>query len=195
MYSFLLSLALFFIGGSASAEIVLESRRLHLGKEGQWEWDEFKDRKVNAERLEIRFRATANSAEQTLRIRQSNVKLNWPVILNGKKIGALTLAETPMESLFALPPGALVDGENTLLIDPPVVLDDIELGPASIEPQPVKAFLGESRIEVNVTNASDHSALPCRLTLTKKDGTLQPLRAEPEGAISVRTGVVYTRDG
>lgn len=174
---------------------MLEPARLHLGRTGVWEWDEYKDRKVDGERWEKRFPANANAQEQTLRIWQSNVKLSWPVLLNGKKLGLLTTAETPMETLYALPPGALRDGENTLLIDAPSGLDDIEVGPISLVTQPLRSYLEGGRIEVQVTAESDGRAMPCRLTLVRTDGSLQPLLAEPAGSVAARTGVVYTRDG
>lgn len=177
------------------AGITLETKRLHLGRPGSYEWEEFKDRKVDGEHFELHFQARANAAEQTLRIWQSQVKLNWPVKLNGKKLGSLTTAETPMETLFALPAGALIGGENVLLIEAAPGLDDIEVGPVVLEEQPVKAFLSAASIQAEVTNAADASAMPCRLTLTRPDGTLQPLLAAPAGAVAARTGVVYTRDG
>ncbi len=195
MNSLFLPIALLIAGALPAAEITLESRRLHLGKPGEWEWEEFKDRKVDAEKLELRFPSKANPTEHTLRIWQSNVKLNWPLILNGRKVGTLTTAETPMETVLALPPGALIDGENTLLIQTPAALDDIEVGPVIIESQPVKSYLNAAQVEVHVTDAEHQSAMPCRLTLARPDGTLQPLLAEPAGAVAARTGVVYTRDG
>lgn len=186
---------LFLMGQTFAAEVVLESRRLHLGKPGSWEWDEFKDRKVDAERLEIRFQAKPNSTEQALRIWQSQVKLNWPVMLNGRRLGSLTTAETAMESDFALPPGTLKDGENVLVVDAAASLDDIEIGPVILMQEPVKTYLSGARIEVNVTDAANGNAMPCRLTLTRPDGTLQPLNAEPAGDVAARTGVVYTKNG
>lgn len=195
MKSLLLPFALWCAASLPAAELALEKRRLHLGKPGQWEWEEFKDRTVDAEQLELRFPSQANQDEQTLRLWQSNVKLNWPVILNGRKLGTLTTAETPMETLFVLPPGALIDGENTLRIEPPPMLDDIEVGPVHIESQPLKSYLGAAQIEVKVTDEALGSAIPCRLTLTQPDGTLQPLLAEAAGPVAARTGVVYTSGG
>lgn len=176
-------------------EIVLESKRLHLGKPGQFEWESFKDRPVDAERLELRFQAKANATEQTLRIWQREVKLSWLVKLNDKKIGALVNQGTALEHLLAIAPGLLRDGENVLTIEPPPSLDDIEIGPIAIVAKPRNEVLSGAQIEVIVTDAQTGSAMPCRLTLTKMDGTLQPLRAEPAGAVAVRVGVVYTRDG
>ncbi len=191
--------ALLFGGAPAvgAAETVLEARRLHLGRPGVWEWEEFKDRAVDGEKLELNFQARANATEQTLRIWQANVKLNWPVLLNGKRIGRLTTADTALESVHALPPGTLRDGINTLLITPPPApaLDDIEIGPVLLAEQSVKAFLGAARIEVAVDDAANGRGLPCRLTLTRPDGTLQPLLAEPAGAVATRVGVAYTQQG
>ncbi len=180
---------------AAEGETILEPKRLHLGKPGQWEWDSFKDRAVDAEKFERKFPAKANASEHTLRIWQSDVKLTWPVTLNGRKLGILTTAETPMESVFVIPAGALKDGENTLVIAAPEALDDIEIGPVIITPQPVQAYLSGAKLEVSVTDVSNGKPMPCRLTLTRPDGTLQPLRAEPAADVAVRVGVVYTRNG
>ncbi|MEZ5384792.1 MAG: CehA/McbA family metallohydrolase [Prosthecobacter sp.] len=174
---------------------VLETKRLHLGRPGQFEWDAFKDRAVDAERFEKRFEAKSNAIEHTLRIWQRDVKQTWPVLLNGRKLGSLVNAETAMESVLAIPSGALRDGENVLTIEAPSSLDDIEIGPVSIATRPVQDALSGATIEVTVTDADKGGELPCRLTVTRADGTLQPLRAEPAGGVAVRVGVVYTRDG
>lgn len=186
---------LFVTAQTFASETLLEPRRLHLGKPGAWEWEEYKDRPVDAERLELRFRANTNSTEHTLRIWQKQVKLNWPVLLNGTKIGILTTAETAMETLFAIPAGGLKDGENTLLIEAPPNLDDIEMGPISIVSDPVKEHLNSAQIQVTVTDKTTGSPLPCRLTFTRPDGTLQPLLAAPSSEVATRIGVVYTKNG
>lgn len=178
----------------SAADIMLESKRLHLGKVGQFEWESFKDRAVDAERLERRFEAKANTVEHTLHIWQRDVKLMWPVMLNGKRLGTLTTAETAMESVIVIPPGALRDGENVLIIDAPSNLDDIEVGPVSVATEPVMATLSGANVEVSVVDDQGR-ATPCRLTVTRTDGTLQPLLAEPAEAVAARVGVVYTRDG
>ncbi|WP_395752297.1 CehA/McbA family metallohydrolase [Prosthecobacter sp.] len=176
-------------------ETVLESRRLHLGRQGDYEWDEYQNRPVDAERLELRFQAKVNVAEQTLRIWQRDVKLTRPVLLNGRKLGMLTTAETAQECVLAVPAGTLRDGENVLLIEAPASLDDIEAGPVVLIAKPVVEAVSGARIEVTVLAAPDGIPTPCRITLTKRDGTLQPLRAEPAGAVAARTGVVYAKDG
>ena len=176
-------------------DVVVVPGKLHLGKPGQFEWEEFKDRPVDAERLEKHFEAKANTTEQTLRIWQRDVKLGWPVFLNGKKLGALVTAETAMESLLAIPPGTLRDGDNLLVIEVPAALDDIEAGPVIIAPKTSAEMLSGAQVEVTVTDGESGGELPCRLTVTLADGTLQPLKAEPAGNVAVRVGVVYTRNG
>lgn len=176
-------------------DLTVEAKRLHLGKAGQFEWEAFKDRAVDSERLEVKFQAKANAAEQTLRLWQRDVKLTWPVMLNGRKLGTLVTAETAMESLLTIPAGALRDGENVLMVEAPPGLDDIELGPVFIAAKPMMEVMGGAQVDVTVTGGETGSGLPCRLTLTRTDGTLQPLRAEPAGEVAVRIGVVYTRHG
>jgi hypothetical protein len=181
---------------SSDNELVIASKRLHLGKAGQWEWDKFQQTPVDAESLEVRFSSKANPTEQTLRLWQSDVKLTWAIKLNGQRIGALEPFEASLESLFAIPPGLLRDGENVLRIEAPTNgLDDIELGPIAVVSSSVDYILSESRLEVAVSDAATQKRMPCRLTVTKPDGTLQPLRAEPADECAVRTGVVYTRNG
>ena len=167
-------------------DIVLESKRLHLGKQGQFEWSSYEGRVVDAERLERRFEAQKNAGELFLRVWQKDVKLGWPVFLNDKKLGSLTTAETPLECILKVPAGTLKDGENVLRIEASPALDDIEIGPVVLTAQDI----GGAQIEVVVANE-----MPCRITLTRLDGTLQPLKAEPAGKVAARTGVVYTSNG
>ncbi len=173
----------------------LETKTLHLGKAGQHEWESYKDRPVDAEKLELRFEARANAREQTLSIWQKDVKLTWPVLLNGKRLGALVTSEPAQDAVFSLQPGALKDGENILEITPPMNLDDIEVGPVRLIAKTRRETYSGASIGVNVTEAGTGKPLPCRLTLTRIDGTLQPLLAGPAAETAVRTGVVYTQKG
>ncbi len=176
-------------------DLTLEARRLHLGRAGQFEWEAFKNKAVDAERLELKFEAQANAREQTLRIWQRDVKLAWQVMLNGRKLGSLTSAETALESLLAIPPGVLREGENVLAIEAPPNLDDIEIGPIFIADKTTTELLSGARVEVAVTDDATGAEMPCRLTVTRENGTLQPLLVEPAGEVAARVGVVYTRNG
>lgn len=185
----------FIVVGEVPSTVVLESRCLHLGKPGQTEWDEFKTRVVDAEKIELRFQATTNATEQSLRIWQKDVKLRWAVVLNGHALGALITEEGPLENVFKIAPGFLLDGENVLKIDAPPTLDDIEVGPIILAASSVTQTLSGANVEVTVTNVDNQSAIPCRLTLMRPDGTLQPLQASPVNDVAARVGVVYTRTG
>lgn len=176
-------------------EYVIESRTLHLGKAGHFEWEVFKDRPVDAEQLELRFQAQVNTTEQTLRVWQRDVKLSWPVLLNGRRLGTLTTAETAQETVFVVPPAALKHGENVLTIQTASGLDDIEVGPVILDSRQPDEVIGGAVLKVTVTDVNGGGELPCRITLTRKDGTLQPLRAGPSREVITRTGVVYTRRG
>ncbi|HCN29093.1 MAG TPA: hypothetical protein DIT64_10130 [Verrucomicrobiales bacterium] len=195
-------LRLFWILGSfafacslGAQDITLEARRLHLGKAGEWEWEIFKDVPVDAGKMELRFQANVNTSEHTLRIWQRDVKQSWPVMLNGRRLGVLTLAETALECVLAVPPGALRDGENVLLIDSPARLDDIEIGPMHLTLKPVAEAIGGAALLIEVKDGTHGEAMPCRLTLTRPDGTLQPLQAAPAGDVAVRVGVIYAKNG
>jgi hypothetical protein len=192
-----LTTALLLPHGPAPAREVLclESRRLQLGRDGQFEWDFHKDRKVDAGRLELHFQAHANAGECTLRIWQRDVKLAWPVLLNGRRLGSLTHAEPAQECVLAVPAGTLREGENQLIIEAHQALDDIEVGPVFLELCPLNDAVGGARLDITVADATTQAGLPCRLTLTRRDGTLQPLRAEPAREVAARTGVVYTKGG
>ncbi|HCN79268.1 MAG TPA: hypothetical protein DIT13_19050 [Verrucomicrobiales bacterium] len=195
-------LRLFWILGSfafacslGAQDITLEARRLHLGKAGEWEWEIFKDVPVDAGKMELRFQANVNTSEHTLRIWQRDVKQSWPVMLNGRRLGVLTLAETALECVLAVPPGALRDGKNVLLIDSPARLDDIEIGPMHLTLKPVAEAIGGAALLIEVKDGTHGEAMPCRLTLTRPDGTLQPLQAAPAGDVAVRVGVIYAKNG
>lgn len=178
-----------------SAEEILEKRTLYLGKQGFVEWEEFENRSIDAEKLEVRFQSNPSSDEKTLRIWQRDVKYGWAVKLNGVKLGNLTTTETALESLFAIPPQTLNEGENTLLIEPPSKPDDIEVGPIILENSAPSAYLAGSTLQVKVTDTATQQPIPCRLTLTRKDGTLQPLSGSPSRDVATRVGVLYSRNG
>ncbi len=177
------------------AEALKLSDRVRLGVPGQFEWEHFKDHPAEAPRLELHFEGKSNAAEQTLGIWQRDVKRPWPVLLNGVKLGTLTPSESALECVLPVPAGGLRDGENVLKIEPPKELDDIEVGPFFLTPMPVPEALGGASLTVTVTDAESGASIPCRLTLTRRDGTLQPLRAEPVNEVAVRVGVVYAKTG
>ena len=75
------------LGECADGPRVLSARRLHLGTAGSPEWEEFARDPPLARQLDIRFRSPANSREATLFIRQDDVRQDWIVELNGRRLG------------------------------------------------------------------------------------------------------------
>src|SRR5438128_2002134 len=74
----------------------LDAARYHLRSGREPEWEELVGKTPHGRRLDITFTATTNAREATLLIRQSDVKLDWNVELNGKRIGKLFLMEQPL---------------------------------------------------------------------------------------------------
>jgi hypothetical protein len=174
---------------------VLEAGMHHLRKGDQPEWASFPP-KAKAEQLTVRFTDQANPAEQTLRLRQQDVKQAWPVTLNGRKLGALTRDENDMIVYLAVPPGTLRTGENTLLIEQSSeVPDDIRVGEVALEIRPLDQVLTEATVEVEVTEAGTGTRLPARLTIARPDGVLQTVGAQSGQQLAVRPGFVYTGSG
>jgi hypothetical protein len=180
---------------------VLDATRYHLGTPGFPEWQEFAGKTPHGRRLDVKFAAEANAAEQALFIRQRDVKQRWQVQLNGRKIGDLVTVETELVNGFVVPAGALKAGENTLSIVPPTATDDIVVGEITLEPRPLKESLARATMTVTVTDAETRSGLPCRITVVDPAGALMPLQPPARSdtnaalAMAVRNGVIYTREG
>jgi hypothetical protein len=172
----------------------LDSGSHHLGVAGEPEWQEFEGTTPEARSLEIKFAVRANARPATLLIGQRDVKLKWPVLLNGRRMGWLELNENPLVAAIPLPAAALRDGDNTLSILSPETADDIVVSDVRLDSRPPEEALHESTVRVRVTE-QDGSAIPCRLTVVDAQGCLAPIHASPGQSLAVRTGVVYTGDG
>ncbi len=183
--------------GQEAGRRVLDAQRYHLGVAGMPEWQEFTDAPLHGPQITITFSATANSRENTLFIRQRDVKTTWNVMLNGRKLGALETLSQPLVLALAIPPGVLKDGENHLTIvrPPSRMLDDIVVGEIALEARPRSEALAQATLEIAVTATDGAGALPCRLTLVDAEGALAPWIAASGQQLALRTGVVYTGTG
>ena len=97
---------------------IIEPRLLHLRSGIEREWSEFPETSQD-QQLNVSFASTDNVAEQTLVVRQQDVKQVWIVSINGKKLGELVRDENDMVVTFTIPAGSLVDGDNLLKIESP----------------------------------------------------------------------------
>lgn len=175
---------------------LLDSPR-HLGLKGQPEWSETADRDPDGAGWELDFDSRANpTTEHCLLVRHRGVKLRWQVQFNGKTVGALPTLEQEQITAFAIPAGMLKEGPNRIAVTGPNVPDDIVLHSVILIDRPLAETLGESRLDIVVTQLGKGGGVPCRLTITTPDGALVPLRADPaDQRLAIREGVAYTGDG
>jgi hypothetical protein len=82
---------------AAAGPLVIDARLHHLRAGTQPEWSDF-PAKAEGASLTVKFRAQPNATEQTLRLRQQDVKQTWRVSLNGKPLGS-----RPISAGFGIP--------------------------------------------------------------------------------------------
>jgi hypothetical protein len=183
---------------SATLRRMIEPRLVHLRSGPVREWSSFPEQ-PEAGHLEVRFAAEKNAGELALRLRQSDVKQSWRVMLNGKSLGELLKDENDQILCLPIAGGSLNDGENVLRIESPArgaaVSDDIRVGEVWIELRLVTEALAEATLAVRVVDAESGSPLPARVTIVDSNGSLQALGTKSSDTLAVRSGVVYTADG
>src|SRR3954453_20118232 len=87
---------------AGAAETVLDAKLRHLRNAAEREWADFPE-KAEDRALTVRFRATANTTERALRLRQQDVKQTWRVLLNGQQLGRLTADENDAVIFLPVP--------------------------------------------------------------------------------------------
>ncbi len=194
----LIVLILFYVPSADVRSEVLDNRLHHLRIDGPREWTEF-SRSSEGPRLDVRFVAERNTTEQTLRLRQQDVKQSWHVLVNGKQIGRLRVDENDMVVYFPVPRGTLVRGENTLRIEQDErskrSADDIRVGQIELDPRPMRDVLSEAILEVDVVDIESNQFVPCRITVLDADGALHTVGASSSRHLAVRPGIVYSSTG
>lgn len=190
---------LFALLATAAAEIqVLQTELSHLRFGDKPEWSEF-PQQADSERIQLAFQSKVNNAEQTLLVRQQDVKQQWVITINGKPVGKLRIDENEMIETFAIPPGTLVDGENRLVIEQPRLrarkTDDIRVGWIRIDSRPMSESLSDTQLTIKVIDADSGQQLPSRITVLNADGAMQKVGAESNDHLAVRPGIVYTSTG
>ena len=179
---------------SEAALRTLDRAQYHLRSGDEPEWAEFIGKIPRGRRLDLSFTGASNRTESTLLIRQSDVKLDWPVELNGKRLGKLFLLEQPLVWSLRIPPAGLREGSNTLSILPPKENDDILVSDFKLDERALEQTF-DATLEVRVTDRTSHAASPCRITVTDDQGALAPLYPSAGQTLAARPGVVYTPDG
>lgn len=173
---------------------ILDNVLHHLRNGPVREWSEFPARAETSELL-ILFTAAAGTGEQTLALRQYDVRSNWRLWINDSIIGSLVIDEKDIISYFRVNGGMLRAGQNTLRIfsDDPVS-DDIRVGEVSLYPRPLESVLPESFLDLEL--ADDRGRLmPAHFTVVNAAGALQPVTGSNEKYLAIRTGNVYSSTG
>lgn len=191
-------LATLTIGRAAPLPTVLDAHLHHLRAGGTREWADF-PAEAEGPGLTLTFRAAANAGEQTLRLRQQDVKQVWKVLLNGRELGHLLADENDTELVLPIPPGRLAGGENKLTVEATGrAPDDIRVGEITLDERPVREVLSEAAVEVVVreeVRPGERVPVPCRLTVLNARGALATTGAASTDRLAVRPGVIYTADG
>ena len=182
-------------GPVLAAPRVVDRATHHLGTPGDPEWDDFAADRAEGRALELRFEAEANPRPATLFVRQRDVKLDWNVCVNGRKIGRLVPNEADLVNALEVPADALRGGHNVLTIGPPPGRDDVVVSEITLDARPKDEALGEAALDVAVTDADHRRPMPCRITVVDDRGGLAALAVRPDAHVAVRPGVVYTADG
>src|SRR5688572_27369588 len=102
----LIPLFLLLLDLSHTASAVIESipapYPIFLGGPNR-EWSILEGRKPHGSELRLKFDSKLNTREHTLIIRQDDVKQDWTVTLNGKKLGSLFLMEADLIHTLSIP--------------------------------------------------------------------------------------------
>ncbi len=170
---------------------VLNVQRQHLRSGTEAEWADFDNLRPDGKRLDLSFTSQSNAQEQTLFIRQDDVRHDWFVELNRKRIGKLFLMEADLIHTIAIPPGALRNGTNALSILPPRDNDDIFIHEIRLDPRPRREAVAEAVLHITSRDAATGRAMPSRVTIVTRDGVFAPLLAPTNAPAAVRPGVVY----
>jgi hypothetical protein len=179
---------------SHAQQQVLDNTFYHLRNAETREWSEFS---IQAEKqLLLHFQSQINVSEQTLSLRQYDVKQDWHVLINDHEIGILVVDEKDISGYYTIPAGTFRAGENTLQIksaatDP----DDIRVGEIMVDMRPLQEVLSEASIDITVIENGMNILLPARITILNEKRSLQTVSARPEQNLSIRPGYVYTGNG
>jgi hypothetical protein len=166
----------------------------HVRNSGSREWSEFPADATN-KKLEIQFISEANRGEQTLSLRQYDVKLNWRVVLNGRVLGSLAGDEKDLINYFRIPPNALTTENSLEIACADAQADDIKIGQITLHHAPLNKVLTESNIAVEVVDVETKQLIPSRITITNGEGILQTVIGTATNALAIRPGYIYTGNG
>lgn len=178
----------------AREEIVIQDRPVQLGNPARPEWT-VDAGAISGPEGKFDFVIPKVNGDMTLLLSQSDVKHEWRIGLNGRRIGLLQQNEAALRQAVAVEAEFLQEGSNTLTILPSQPDDTIILGEIVLVTRSKRELLSEATLTVDVTDLGDGQSIPCRITITDSIGILAPLHTDPADRLAVRTGVIYTANG
>ena len=190
-------IAALFLGGAsvcgvkAASVTSVASETIHLGGEVH-EWAYFEGRTPQGTDLRLKFQGTRNDREHTLVIRQDDVKQDWSVALNGKRLGQLFLMEADLVQLLTIPPETIREGENELYIWSRVPDEILIHSLAIIDDSKTNVLSTGLRVTVK---GADGAPLPARITILDENGSLAAMGNPGDTNVAVRPGIAYTPNG
>lgn len=178
-------------GFAQQTNILVEPGLIHIGRKSVPTFPEGAKAPVGP-RLERSFESQSNPSEWTLRLKQRGIVDDWAVELNGRAIARLNIAGGERVAHFAIPAGTLVDGANTLAIQPRGHTNDILVSQVEVIPQPMRDLLRLAHVTINVTDAGRGGPVPARITVVDAENKLAELYNVKPDTAAWRKGIVYT---
>lgn len=173
---------------------VLDNSAHHLRITDQPEWQEFATSAVKKE-LIILFNVMKKK-EHTISLVQYDVKQNWNVLLNDRKVGSLVTDGNKMRIYYELLPEFIKMGENKLTIQTETTVpDDIVISEITLDERPLKKLLTEATVDIEVIDKETNNPLPSRITIVDRKRILQSTGTNVTNHLAIRPGFVYTGNG
>ena len=173
---------------------ILDSNTHVLRNGDQAEWEEFANRNIKKQ-LTLQF-SNSNKTELTLSLVQYDVKQNWNVLVNDRKIGALAADGNTMRMYYKIPNEILQTDANTLSIQAgSTVPDDVVISEIMLHERPMEKILSESTIDIDILEAKTNKPIPSRITIVDRKKILQLTGTAPAAHLAIRPGFIYTGNG
>ena len=176
---------------------------LHLGNDETPEWPEAAATPDALNEFIYTFENEFGTGESALSFITRDAHQPWEISINDKLICKLTHTNTPTEFTVPIEEGILNDGLNTLKIFYETAGDDFTIGAIKIYKKSYSQLFDLRTIEFNCyeeTNVSPDKSkpgileapVPCRISITKKNGERAKAHFINNTKFPTRDGVVYT---